>query len=80
MSADLRWAVDVDPETLTAFDADAYPLFADADLTAVCRYDRLRFPRNTSGRSASPTRSVRTGSASGTAAADAPWNCPARPI
>jgi hypothetical protein len=43
VSVDMRWAIDVDPDALTAFEAGAYPLFAAEDLTAMCHYDRLRF-------------------------------------
>jgi hypothetical protein len=44
VSVDMSWARDVDPAALTAFEADAHPLFADGRLTALCQYDTGIFP------------------------------------
>jgi hypothetical protein len=50
VSVDMCWAIDVDPDALTAFEAYAHPLFADGNLTAMCHYDELRFGAKRTGR------------------------------
>jgi MEDS: MEthanogen/methylotroph, DcmR Sensory domain len=44
VSVDMSWAAGVDPAALTAFEANAYPLFTSGKLTALCQYDQRTFP------------------------------------